>query len=49
MAFAIKPLPLQEYLGELNIIYKGDKPKINDSFKAKSFVEEFAKINNPGT
>jgi len=31
MAFAIKPLPLQEYLGEMNIIYKGDKPKINDS------------------
>jgi hypothetical protein len=48
MAFAIKPLPLQEYLGELNIIYKGDKPKINDSFKAKSFVEEFAKINKSG-
>jgi gentisate 1,2-dioxygenase len=48
MAFAIKPLPLQEYLGELNIIYKGDKPKINDAFKVNSFVEEFAKINNGG-
>lgn len=45
MAFANRPLPLQEYLGEVNIVYKGDKPKINLSFRAKSFVEEFAKIN----
>lgn len=45
MAFAIKPLPIQEYLGELNIVYKGDKPKVNPDFKVQSFVEEFAKIN----
>lgn len=44
-AFAIKALSLQEYLGEMNIIHKRDQLKVNDSFKAKSFVEEFAKIN----
>jgi quercetin dioxygenase-like cupin family protein len=45
MVFAIKPLPIQEYLGELNIIYKGDSPGINRDFKPESFVKEFAKIN----
>jgi quercetin dioxygenase-like cupin family protein len=45
MVIAIKPLPIQEYLGELNIIYKGDKPTINQEFKPESFVKEFAKIN----
>lgn len=44
MVFAIKPLPLQEYLGELNIVYKGDAPKVNPDYKAGSFLEEFAKI-----
>ena len=44
MVFAIKPLPIQEYMGELNIIYKGDQPKINPNFKAGTFLEEFAKI-----
>ena len=46
MVFAIKPLPIQEYLGELNIIYKGDSPTINKEFKPESFVKEFGKINN---
>lgn len=45
MALAIKPLPLQAYLGELNILYKRDKAQVNDSYNAKSFVEESAKIN----
>jgi hypothetical protein len=45
MVLAIKPLPIQEYLGELNIIYKGDSPTINNKFKPESFVKEFAKIN----
>jgi quercetin dioxygenase-like cupin family protein len=44
MVFAIKPLPIQEYLGELNIIYKGDKPGINAEYKPESFPQEFAKI-----
>jgi len=44
MVFAIKPLPIQEYMGELNIIYKGDQPKINPNYKAGTFLEEFAKI-----
>lgn len=45
MALAIKPLPIQEYLGELNIIYKGDSPGINREYKPGPFTEEFAKIN----
>ena len=44
MVFAIKPLPIQEYMGELNIVYKGDKPKVNPNFKIGTFLEEFAKI-----
>ena len=44
MVFAIKPLPIQEYMGELNIIYKGDSPKINAEYKPGTFPEEFAKI-----
>ena len=44
MVFAIKPLPIQEYMGELNIVYKGDQPKINPNYKAGTFLEEFAKI-----
>ena len=44
MVIAIKPLPIQEYLGELNIIYKGDAPAINREFKPESWVKEFAKI-----
>ncbi|TMA67635.1 MAG: cupin domain-containing protein [Deltaproteobacteria bacterium] len=44
MVFAIKPLPIQEYMGELNIVYKGDKPKVNPNYKAGTFLEEFAKI-----
>lgn len=38
MAFAIKLLPLQN-LGELNSNDKAVKPKRNDAYKAKSFVE----------
>ena len=45
MAIAIKPLPIQEYLGELNIIYKGDKPSPVQKFAVGSFKEEFEKIN----
>lgn len=45
MVLAIKPVPIQEYLGELNIIYKGDSPTINNKFKPESFVKEFGKIN----
>ena len=44
MVFTIPPLPIQEYMGELNIVYKGDKPKINPNYKAGTFLEEFAKI-----
>jgi hypothetical protein len=44
MVFAIKPLPIQEYMGELNIVYKGDQPKINPDYQAGTFLEEFAKI-----
>jgi quercetin dioxygenase-like cupin family protein len=44
MVFAIKPLPIQEYLGELNIVYKGDTPGINAEYKPGSFPDEFAKI-----
>lgn len=45
MVIAIKPLPLQEYLGELNIIYKGDEPSTNPDYRPGTFVEEFQKIN----
>ena len=45
MAIAIKPLPIQEYMGELNIVYKGDKPSPVRKFTVGSFKEEFAKIN----
>lgn len=45
MVIAIKPLPIQEYLGELNIIYKGDQPAINQDYKPQSFLKEFGKIN----
>jgi gentisate 1,2-dioxygenase len=45
MVIAIKPLPLQEYLGELNIIYRGDEPTKNPEYRPGTFVEEFAKIN----
>jgi len=31
-------------MGELNIVYKGDKPKVNPNFKIGTFLEEFAKI-----
>jgi quercetin dioxygenase-like cupin family protein len=44
MVIAIKPLPLQEYLGELNIVYKGDKPSPVRKFSVNSFKEEFAKL-----
>ena len=33
---AIKPIPLQEYLGEVHIERKGDKPKINETWKPDS-------------
>lgn len=46
MVIAIKPVPLQEYLGELNIVYKGDSPSANGSYTPGSFKEEFAKINS---
>ena len=45
MVIAIKPLPIQEYLGELNIIYKGDQPAINQDYKPESFLKEFGKID----
>ena len=45
MVIAIKPLPLQEYLGEMNIVYEGDKPSTVAKFKVASFKEEFQKIN----
>jgi quercetin dioxygenase-like cupin family protein len=45
MVVAIKPLPIQEYLGELNIVYKGDKPEINRNYRPQSFAEEFGKGN----
>lgn len=30
---AIKPIPLQEYLGEVHIVRKGDKPRVNEEWK----------------
>lgn len=45
MVIAIKPLPLQEYLGEMNIVYKGDEPTANPTFRPGTFLEEFQKIN----
>jgi mannose-6-phosphate isomerase-like protein (cupin superfamily) len=45
MVIAIKPLPIQEYMGELNIVYKGDKPSPVQKFTVGSFKEEFEKIN----
>jgi mannose-6-phosphate isomerase-like protein (cupin superfamily) len=44
LVIAIKPIPLQEYLGEVHIIQKGDKPQINEGYKAGSFAEEFNRI-----
>lgn len=44
MVIAIKPLPIQEYLGEMNIIYKGDEPVINADYRPGSFLEELKKI-----
>jgi len=42
--FAIKPPPIQEYIGELDIVYKGGEPNANANFKIGSLLEEFAKI-----
>jgi len=43
---AIKPIPLQEYLGELNIVYKGDTPTINHEYNPGSFKEEFGRVGS---
>jgi len=45
LVLAIKPVPLQEFLGELNIIYKGDSATVNRDYQPESFAREFAKIN----
>ncbi len=44
MVIAIKPLPLQEYLGEMNIIYKGDEPTFNHEYRPGTFLEELNKV-----
>ena len=46
MVLAIKPIPLQEYLGELNIVYKGDAPAISHEYKPGSFKEEFGRVGS---
>ena len=43
MVVAAKPLPLQEYLGELNITYKGDEP-VKTDYKLESFSAEFSTL-----
>ncbi len=44
MVIAIKPLPIQEYLGEMNIIYKGDEPSFNPEYRPGTFLEELKQI-----
>lgn len=44
MVIAIKPLPIQEYLGEMNIVYKGDEPTFNHDYHPGTFLEELKKI-----
>lgn len=43
LVVAAKPLPLQEYLGELNIVYKGDEP-VRTDYELSSFVDEFGSV-----
>ena len=44
MVIAIKLLPLQEYLGALNPIYKGDEPTFNHEYRPGTFLEELNKV-----
>lgn len=46
MVVAAKPLPLQEYLGELHIEYRGDEP-VRTEYEAGSFLDEFREVNVP--
>lgn len=44
MVIAIKPLPIQEFLGEMNIVYKGDEPTFNHEYRPGTFLDELKKI-----
>lgn len=43
MVVAAKPLPLQEYLGEMNIVYRGDEP-VKTDYELESFAAEFGTV-----